>query len=288
MKLALGTAQFGFNYGIANQSGQVSYEKAKAIITLAKSGDIDMLDTAIAYGESEALLGIVGINDFKVITKLPAIPDEVTDVFYWVSNQIESSLKRLNVKSLYGVLLHRSQQLTGIRGYELSQALKQLKVGGRVQKIGVSIYSPNELERVMPVCEIDIVQAPFNIIDQRLLISGWLEKLHDLGIEIHVRSVFLQGLLLMPKASIPEKFKYWMPIFDKWHDFLDENHISGTRACVTFVQNFTQISKVIVGVESALQLEELIKAAGRNKDIVLPNISCADENLINPSNWNAL
>ena len=269
MKLALGTAQFGFNYGIANQSGQVSYEKAKAIITLAKSGDIDMLDTAIAYGESEALLGIVGINDFKVITKLPAIPDEVTDVFYWVSNQIESSLKRLNVKSLYGVLLHRSQQLTGIRGYELSQALKQLKVGGRVQKIGVSIYSPNELERVMPVCEIDIVQAPFSI-------------------EIHVRSVFLQGLLLMPKASIPEKFKYWMPIFDKWHDFLDENHISGTRACVTFVQNFTQISKVIVGVESALQLEELIKAAGRNKDIVLPNISCADENLINPSNWNAL
>jgi aryl-alcohol dehydrogenase-like predicted oxidoreductase len=249
---------------------------------------VDALDTAIAYGESEASLGAVGVNVFKVITKLPAIPDEVTDVSDWVNDQIQGSLKRLNVKSLYAVLLHRSQELVGIKGAELSKALKQLKVGGVVQKVGVSIYSPNELESVMTVCDIDIVQAPFNILDQRLFTSGWLQKLHDLGIEVHVRSAFLQGLLLMPSSSIPEKFKRWAPIFDRWHDWLKENDVSAVDACIGFVQNFPQISKIVVGVESALQLEELIMATKQRKNSLWPNISCADENLINPSNWNVL
>jgi aryl-alcohol dehydrogenase-like predicted oxidoreductase len=284
--LALGTAQFGFDYGIANQGGRVSHDEVKAIIALAKSGGIDVIDTAIAYGESETSLGAIGVDSFKVITKLPAIPDEVTEVSCWVKDQIQASLKRLNVKSIYGVLLHRSQQLTDIKGTELSKVLKQLKVDGVVQKIGVSIYSPNELQSIMTVCEIDIVQAPFNILDQRLLTSGWLKKLHGLGVEVHTRSAFLQGLLLMPKASIPQKFMRWMSIFDQWHDWLKENDISAIQACIGFVQNFTQITKVVVGVETAFQLDELIMAAKHKKNVVWPRISCSDENLINPSNWN--
>lgn len=288
MKLALGTAQFGLDYGIANQSGRISHDEAKSIIVLAKNSEIDMLDTAIAYGESEASLGALGVNDFKVITKLPAIPDEVTEVSQWVNDQIETSLKRLNVKSLYSVLLHRSQELADIKGAQLSKALQQLKVSGVVQKIGVSIYSPIELDSVMTICELDIVQAPFNIIDQRLFTSGWLKKLHDLSIEIHVRSAFLQGLLLMPQASLPEKFGRWMSVFDKWHEWLEKSETPATQACISFIQNFPEISKIIVGVESAEQLKEIIKATNTQENIVWPNISCVDENLINPSNWNAL
>jgi aryl-alcohol dehydrogenase-like predicted oxidoreductase len=288
LKLALGTAQFGLDYGIANQSGRISHDEAKAIIALAKSRGIDMLDTAIAYGESEASLGAVGVDGFKVITKLPAIPDEVIDVSCWANNQIEASLKRLNVKSIYGVLLHRSQELADIKGAQLSKALQQLKVSGVAQKIGVSIYSPNELETVMTVCEIDIVQAPFNIIDQRLFTSGWLEKLHDLGVEVHVRSAFLQGLLLMPEASLPEKFGRWISVFEQWYEWLEKSDVPATQACISFVQNFPQISKIVVGVESALQLKEIIKATNTQENIAWPNISCADDNLINPSNWNQL
>ena len=288
MKLALGTAQFGFDYGVTNQTGRISSNEAKAIIGLAKISGIDILDTAIAYGESESSLGAAGVEDFKVITKLPAIPDEVFNVYFWVNNQILASMKRLNIKSLHGLLLHRPEQLNSSKGPELSESLRQLQTDGVVQKIGVSIYSPNELEKIIGLYDIDIVQAPFNIIDQRLLTSGWLRKLNDLGIEIHVRSVFLQGVLLLPKELIHYKFRRWMSIFDQWHDWLKENDILATHACIGFVQNFPEISKVVIGIENTIQLEELIVATNQKKNTLWPKISCSDEGLINPSNWNVL
>ena len=146
MKLVLGTVQFGLPYGIANQRGQVSSEDAKEIIALARLSGIDTIDTAIAYGESEVCLGGVGLDGFKVITKLPAMPDNVVGVGHWVHDQMQASLQRLNVKSVYAVLLHRSQQLLGPKGKDLYQTLGQLKAEGVVQKVGVSIYAPSELD----------------------------------------------------------------------------------------------------------------------------------------------
>ena len=288
MKLALGTVQFGLPYGIANQSGQVSRDVAKEIIALARLSGIDTLDTAIAYGESEACLGDVGLNGFKVITKLPAMPDNVADVSNWVHDQMQASLQRLNVKSVYAVLLHRSQQLLGPKGKDLYQTLGQLKAEGVVQKVGVSIYAPSELDSLLDVCPIDLVQAPFNLIDQRLQSSGWLQKLHDAGVEVNTRSAFLQGLLLMPVTAIPEQFKPWQPLFNTWHNWLLDNNISAAQACIGFVQTHPQIDKIVVGVESIQQLKQLIQAATEPANTVWPNINCSDKHLINPSNWNVL
>lgn len=288
MKLALGTVQFGLPYGIANQRGQVSREDVKGIVALARLSGIDTLDTAIAYGESEACLGDVGLDGFKVITKLPAMPDNVVGVGHWVHDQMQASLQRLNVKSVYAVLLHRSQQLLGPKGKDLYQTLGQLKAEGVVQKVGVSIYAPSELDSLMNVCPIDLVQAPFNLIDQRLQSSGWLQKLHDTGVEVHTRSAFLQGLLLMPATAIPEKFKHWLPLFNTWHDWLLDNNTSASQVCIEFVQAHPQIAKVVVGVESIQQLNQLIQAAKEPPNTVWPNIKCSDEHLINPSNWNVL
>jgi aryl-alcohol dehydrogenase-like predicted oxidoreductase len=286
LKLALGTVQFGLHYGISNQSGQVSREDAKGIIALARSSGIDTLDTAIAYGNSEACLGQVGVDGFKVITKLPAMPDNVADVSNWMYDQIQASLQRLNVKSVYAVLLHRSQQLLGAKGKDLYQMLGQLKAEGTVQKIGVSIYAPSELDSLMNCCPLDLVQAPFNLIDQRLQSSGWLQKLHDTGVEVHARSVFLQGLLLMPSTVIPEKFKHWLPLLNTWHDWLLDNNTSAAQACIGFVQSHPQITKVVVGVESMQQLQQLIQAEKEPPNTGWPNINCSDEHLINPSCWN--
>lgn len=288
MKLALGTAQFGLPYGISNQNGQVNRESAEAIISLARLSGIDTLDTAIAYGESEACLGQVGVEGFKVITKLPAMPDNVVDVGNWVHDQIRSSLQRLNVKTVYAVLLHKPQQLLGPNDKALTQAIGQLKAEGVVQKVGVSIYAPSELDSLMNVCPIDLVQAPFNLIDQRLQSSGWLQKLHDSGVEVHTRSAFLQGLLLMPVTAIPEKFKPWQALFNTWHTWLLDNNISAAQACIGFVQAHKQIENVVVGVESVKQLEELIRWIKEASGAVWPNINCSDEHLIDPSNWNVL
>jgi aryl-alcohol dehydrogenase-like predicted oxidoreductase len=287
-RLTIGTVQFGLDYGVANKSGQVSRKDAKSIISLARLSGIDALDTAISYGESETCLGAIGLGGFKVITKLPPIPGNITDVATWVYDQMEESLYRLNLTSVYGLLLHHSQQLLGSKGKDLSRAIQQLKIRGKVQKIGVSIYAPSELDRLMGVCKIDIVQAPFNLIDQRLEKSGWLQKLYNSGVEVHVRSVFLQGLLLMTTSEVPEKFKYWQPLLNTFHNWLIDNNISALQACIGFVHAHPQIAKIVVGVDSKEQLKQLIQVEKLPKNIIWPNINCSDENLINPSSWDIL
>ena len=288
MKLALGTVQFGMPYGISNQSGQVSRESGKAIIAHAKLSGIDTLDTAITYGESEACLGDMGIDGFKVITKLPAMPKGTPDVDSWVQHQMQASLQRLKVKSVYALLLHHPDDLCGVKGDILGHSLERLKLSGIVQKIGVSIYAPIELEYIVNTLSIDIVQVPFNLIDQRLYSSGWLERLYESGIEVHARSAFLQGLLLMSPVSVPEKFKYWLPLLSNWHDWLSINQVSAAEACIGFVQSFPQISRVVVGVDNLDQLQQLIKASKIDLRRDWPLIRSNDERLINPSSWNVL
>lgn len=288
MKLALGTVQFGLTYGIANQGGQVSREEAGQILAIARANGIDTLDTAIAYGDSETCLGEIGAKGFKVITKLPAIPEQVVDVGRWVYEQIQAALQRLGVQTVYGLLLHRSQELVGPNGKALKKALEQLKAEGLVQKIGVSIYSPSELVSVTQVCAIDLVQAPFNLIDQRLLSTGWLRKLHLAGVEIHTRSAFLQGLLLMPKITIPQQFKPWDELWDRWQAWLKSHSVSAVEACMAFPLSFAEIERVVVGVDGTTQFKELILAANAPQSSFPRDLACDDERLINPANWHQL
>ena len=288
MKLALGTAQFGSPYGIANQSGQVSREEVKEILTIARLNYIDILDTAITYGESETCLGEVGYDGFKVITKLPAFSENIQNINSWVNNQMQASLKRLNTSSLYATLLHRPEQLLTSKGDALWRSLEKLKEDGVVKKIGISISDPSELDYLINSFSIDLVQTPFNLVDQRLSLSGWLEKLNTLGIEVHTRSAFLQGLLLMPVTAIHEKFKFWLPLFNTWHDWLLDNNTSAVEACIGFVQAYSQIDKMVVGVDSTQQLKQLIQAEKKPSNSVWPDINCSDRDLINPANWNIL
>ena len=192
-KLALGTAQFGLTYGIANQKGQIKFSEANKILELAKNSNIDLIDTAIAYGDSEKVIGNIGIKDFKFVSKLPALPKNCADINSWVEENVQSSLMYLGVPSLYGILVHRSENFFGNSGKKLIDALKMIKSNGLVKKIGVSIYDPSECEQVMNLTRIDIVQAPLSIVDRRLIASGWLSKLHSEEIEIHTRSVLLKG-----------------------------------------------------------------------------------------------
>jgi len=179
-KLALGTAQFGLDYGISNKTGQVRDSEAIGIINIARKMGLTTIDTAMAYGESESRLALIGVEEFEIITKLPEFPDRDFPVRDWVESQINGSITRLRVDHLHGVLLHRPQQVLGSYGNEIVKALENLKELGKIRQIGVSIYSPNELEAIMNIIKIDIVQAPMNILDQRLARSGWLEKLKDL------------------------------------------------------------------------------------------------------------
>lgn len=284
-RLALGTVQFGMHYGIANQLGQVTRSEVKAMLQLAATNRIDMLDTAITYGDSEACLGAVGTEGFNIVSKLPSVPDGCADVCGWAEAQIVASLTRLGRQALYGLLLHRPEQLFAPTGKELFQALQQLKDKGLVKKLGVSIYSPTELEAITRLFRIDLVQAPFNLVDDRLHTSGWLKRLKDGGVEVHTRSAFLQGLLLIPHTAMPAKFSQWSPLWQRWYGWLADHDVSAVQAALAFPLSFSEIDRVVVGVDSVSQLTELIDVANSALLTDLPDLHSEDENLINPSCW---
>ena len=286
-KLSLGTAQFGLNYGIANQRGQVSLDEAQFILSLARENEIDVLDTAISYGTCEEVLGKVGVDGFRVVTKLPSLPVDQGDIGGWVRNHVEASLGRLRQEKLYGLLLHRSQDLLGSKDRELMQALADLKDADIVQKIGVSIYNPDELDEIHKKVLIDLVQAPLNIIDRRMETSGWLNRLKDDGVEVHARSVFLQGLLLMEQSKIPEEFSRWSRLWEAWHEKLRDSGALPLETCLAYPLSLQEVDQVIVGVNSIRQLQDILTAAsGVDRAIDASFMMSTDANLINPSNWN--
>lgn len=287
-KLAIGSVQFGLNYGVANKTGKVTQSDVKGILQFALKNGIDTIDTAIAYGDSEACLGAVGCSDFKVVTKLPAFPDDCVDVGGWAREQVSASLSRLRVKSLNGLLLHRPDQLLSSNGAQLYKALQVLKDNGIVDKVGVSIYSPNELDLLSPKYHFDLVQAPFNLVDRRIQSSGWLSRLKDSGVEVHTRSAFLQGLLLMSEMDIPVKFAPWRELWSKWHAWLDLSKLSAVQACLGFPFSFPEIDKVIVGVDGLNQLIQIVSAEQSDFCADFPDLQCQDESLINPSRWAVL
>ncbi len=287
-RLALGTAQFGLPYGIANQVGQVTRLEAKRILQFGIDNGIDTLDTAIIYGDSEKFLGELGTQGFNLVTKLPAVPIDCSDLSDWVKSQVSASLSRLGVTSIYGLLVHQSEQLLGPHGPALYNELQLLKENGKVKKIGISIYSPTELQVLPDQYRFDLVQAPFNLIDQRLYHTGWLKRLKDNGVEVHVRSVFLQGLLLMKQADMPDKFLHWAGLWQKWYNWLEEYDGSAAQACLSLPLSFSEIDKVVVGVDGLNQLSQIVSAANKQQTIELPDLQCQDENLINPANWPTL
>jgi aryl-alcohol dehydrogenase-like predicted oxidoreductase len=284
-KLALGTVQFGLRYGVANISGQVAPAAIANILQRASQAGIDTLDTAIAYGDSEARLGEAGVSSWRVVTKLPSLPDGVSNVFEWVESQILGSLQRLKIARLDGLLLHKTADCVGPHGATYVRALNELKARGWVRSAGISIYDPSELEAVWPVWQPDIVQAPCNVLDRRLLQSGWLEKLRLADVRLHVRSVFLQGLLLLPKSRRPESFAPWTTLLDRWLDWCVEHGVTPPEAALGFILSLPGVERLVVGVDSGAQLDEILAATKADVAVPPDDLCSEDRTLIEPSRW---
>lgn len=288
MKIALGTAQLGLDYGIANKVGRVPLETVKDLIREATAWGIDTLDTAIAYGVSEESLGLTGVNGWNIVTKLGPLPHGCLDVSGWVEAQIEGSLTRLGIGQLHGVLLHSPIQLLGENGSQLSRALVHLKDQAITRKIGVSVYSPDELDRIERRIHLDLIQAPLSILDRRFVDTGWVHKAKKQGIELHIRSIFLQGLLLYTTARLPAQFSRWKALWTEWSRWLSETGLTPLQACLAYAIGIAEVDRIVVGVDSIAQLKEIVSTSGRELPS-LPNWPLAiDEKLINPAYWSQL
>lgn len=287
-KLSIGTVQFGIDYGVANSSGKVSYDEVQIILKEAKLNNLVTIDTAAAYGESEEVLGKSGVEEFQLITKLPEIPLDVKNITSYIEESLFSSLRRLKVEKVYGFLLHRPSQLFLNEGAEIYQALLSIKEQGYIEKIGASIYQPEELDKLFEKYELDMIQAPLNIFDRRLIDTGWLSRLQENDVEVHVRSVFLQGLLLMSRSQRPEKFNRWNGLWEKWDEWLAENKLTPLEATIRYVLSIPEISKIVVGIDSNSQLKEIIAAEKGDLPKIPDDLFSDDVNLLNPAKWNDL
>ncbi|MFQ1901403.1 aldo/keto reductase [Aeromonas veronii] len=278
MRLALGTVQFGLDYGISNHDGQVSDEELDAIIALARQAGIDTLDTAQAYGNAEQRLGQRDITDFTLIDKLaPGLP--LSDVKAALSN----SLHWLGRKRLDGLLLHRSQDASPA----LFELLTDLQQQGVIGKLGISVYSPEELDTWSAAgYPLELVQLPANLLDQRFLRTGWLDKLVDMGCEIHVRSLFLQGLLLMQPAQRPDYFQRFataLERFDHWHP-----SVAPLGRALSIMTALPQVSRFVVGVCHAQELAAIVAASQVQHECYeadIAHLASMEQELINPGLW---
>lgn len=286
-KLALGTVQFGLAYGIANKDGAVEQSEAAAILKQAKTLGVDTLDTAVAYGESEAMLGRLGTEGFAIISKLPNLPVDCADAGAWVQDELQASLARLGKAHLSGLLLHRPADLLGEQGEALYKGLVEARNSGLTAKIGVSIYDPVELDALCARYDFDLVQAPFSILDNRMVDSGWADRLQQRGTELHLRSAFLQGLLLMPADKRPQRFERFAPVWSCWEAWLRTSGLTPVQACLRAALACSHASKVVVGVDSCSHLLE-IAAAAQGVLPALPVWPPFDPVLVNPSTWKSL
>ena len=284
-KLSLGTAQFGMKYGIANKLGQISFAEAKKIFLKIKSEGIYSIDTASSYEKSEEILGKIDLSGLEITSKIYLPPEKLLDVNDFINNKINFSLNLLGQKKIYGLLIHNPDVLLSKSGNEIYDQLMILKKQGKISKIGISIYSPNILEELLNKFNLDIVQSPLNIFDQRLITSGWTKILSQMKIEIQVRSIFLQGLLLNQDDVLINKFKEFKSNFDQIKNFVKNKNISVMELCLSYIFMHKEIDKVIVGIDSLLQLNQILNSLSANLDEEINFLSSNDENLIDPRNW---
>ena len=289
-KIALGTVQFGIDYGVSSISGKVKPKEVGSILNYAHSQNIDLLDTASAYGNSEQVLGESNIQQFRVVTKTRYFDKAKIGIkeVALLKKDFYRSLEDLKIDNVYGVLIHNADDLLKPGAEKLFDQLKELKQAEKIMKIGVSVYDYSQLQSILEIFDIDLVQLPFNILDRRLIDSDMFNVLKNRGVEVHARSVFLQGLLLMDMQNRVSKFNRWKDLWKIWHEWLNDNQITALEAAIRYAISIPEISKVIVGVDTKDQLKEIITAS----DGILPNIPTElytnDVNLLNPSNWNKL
>ena len=282
-RIVLGGAQLGLPYGILNGGETLSREEVARILDTAAGHGIDAIDTAIAYGQSESVIGETAQNRFKIISKLPPIPLDVSNVSQWVRTQVDASLSRLKCTSLDALLLHRSQDLTDAHGAELYAAINSLKVEKIIQRFGVSIYTPDELSGIIGTFDIDVVQAPLNVFDRRIL--GVIDQLTALNIEVHVRSVFLQGVLIAKPENRPQRFQPWSEHFARFDEWVLSSGVSAMACCLAFALQQSGVAKLVIGTTSPEALTEILTSIPNIKLEVPADLQSSSEQLIDPRVW---
>ena len=283
--LALGGAQFGLDYGISNRRGRIPFGEVESILARAVEAGVRTIDTAPAYGDSEDVVGrIVGDDPrWRVITKTADLsgPEPAARR---LSVGLARSLERLRRPGIDTLLFHRAADLDRDDAGELLEAAEDLKRTGLTRRLGVSVYESTDLDAVLRRGSWDVVQLPLSIIDQRLIRSGHLARLAGAGIEVHVRSTFLQGLLLGPPEDLPGFAVPFASALSRVHERSRDLGISPLELCLAFVRRLPEVSVCLIGLSGLGDLEQAL--AARLPELPdLADLAIDRPDLVDPRRW---
>lgn len=294
-RIGLGTAQLGMRYGIANSAGQPSEEESHGILLDARMSGISLFDTAAAYGESEALLGTFIARDLepsslRVVSKLPHFSGRpLTSESYMQA--LRTSLKTMGTDQLYAWLVHDVHDVT-TDPVVFARAAEQAKESGLALKTGASVYTPDEVDQILDCEGVDLMQLPLSILDQRCLESGALTRLKDRGIEVHARSLFLQGALLMGQGALPGHLVALRPSLQRLEAVARGLGATPFELSLRFAASVKQVDCWIVGVDTRGQLRTLVEAARfvaatsyLAADVDLHALASNDPSVVDPRRW---
>lgn len=282
MKLALGTVQFGVSYGINNSYGIPDNKELTFILNEAYNSGIRILDTAPAYGNAEHRIAKLANHNYSIVTKFSEVFDDNS-----LKQKLTASLKSLKASSLYGYIAHNANELIEVP--KIWSSLLWLKNEERViKKIGYSIYTPQQLEILLNFGFIpDLVQLPYSILDRKF--ESYITELKNMNVEIHTRSVFLQGLYFMNPNHLPVKLLPLQSVLRYLHELCTQYEIPIGALALNYVYNNNNIDNVVVGVETSTQLQynlDLmnIKLSSSLMDRI-NEIEISNPELLNPGNW---
>jgi aryl-alcohol dehydrogenase-like predicted oxidoreductase len=277
-RLGLGTAQFGFAYGITNAAGQVAPAAVACILARARAAGVNVLDTAAVYGEAEAVLGAAtaAAQGFRIVTKISGPPAGYAEA-------ARASALRLGAVP-DAILLHDATILQLPEAREAARALLALREQGLARAVGVSVYAPDTLSAAFRLFVPDLVQLPFNVLDRRFERTGWLDRLGGLGVEVHGRSLFLQGALLAPKT--PPRLGFATSRFDAFRAMARAAGLTALEICLA-VGLAAPLDKLIIGVTDEAELAHILASLGRplTPPPGIADLATDDLALIDPSLW---
>lgn len=282
-KIALGTVQLGLSYGINNSAGRPDKQTAFAILDLAANHNILLLDSAEAYGNSIQVIGayLRNKNDYqnKIVSKF-------IDDGHPVEDKLNASLKDLGINQLYGYMYHR---FADYESGKFKSHLRRLKDDQKIQHVGVSLYGLAELAIAIKDPEIDIIQIPFNPFDAAIEKKNLLREAKNCGKEIHVRSVFLQGLFFKELQHLTGNLVYLKDGLEQFHRLVGQHQLTIRAACLNHALHQPFIDHVIVGVETVDQLEQnlssILPLFPQSLMEELESVYVENSALLNPSNW---
>jgi len=284
-KIIIGSANFDQVYGI--KKNFIKKNEIKKLLDLASKNKIKIIDTSPLYNNSEKIIGLLNNNRFKIISKIPKPPKNIKrkNIKKWLKQTVMVSLKNLKLKKFECLLLHNANSLLGKNGDEIYKCIRNMKIDGFTNKVGVSIYDFHVLDKILKRFKFNLIQAPFNILDQRLVEKGWLKKLKKRNIEIHARSIFLQGVLLLKHNQLPKKLIKLKKKLMVWENWLKKNKFNSLQLCLSFVLNHQQLDGIVVGCDNTNQLKKILKVKKLKNNFSLPNLNIKDKKLIDPREW---